>query len=37
VGFLFQWEFSLPVVAALISIGGLAGAMVLMFLKVRES
>jgi MFS family permease len=36
VGFLFQWGFSLPVVTALISIGGFIGAAVLLFLKLNE-
>ncbi len=37
VGFLFQWGFALPSVAALISIGAFAGAVILMFLKVEKS
>ncbi len=36
VGFLFQWGFSLPWVAALISIGAFAGAVILLFLKLRK-
>jgi MFS family permease len=37
VGFLFEWGFSLPVVTLLISIGGFAGAAVLLFLKINDT
>jgi len=36
VGFLFQWEFPLPVVTVLISICGIIGAAVLMLLKLQN-
>jgi len=36
VGFLFQWNFPLPVVTTIISVGSVLGAAVLLFLKLRE-
>ncbi|NLT65245.1 MAG: MFS transporter [Acidobacteria bacterium] len=36
VGFLFEWGFALPAVTTLIAIGGLAGAAVLVFLKIQK-